>query len=243
MKILIIRHAEPDYSKDSLTEKGFKEAECLAERLMNIHIDEIYCSPMGRAKATIEPYIDKIGKEMRICPWLHEFEGKKICDDGAEAIPWDQMPDVISDIKGKLSYENWTQFEPYSTGNVRERYNYVISEFETLMGEYGYIRKNGMYIAKNNEKKTIAFICHFGLGAMLASHIANIPAPLMWQGFFLAPSSVTSFVTEERKKGIVSFRCEYMGDISHLYRFDEKMSHSGLYHEVYNEAAITGAQV
>ena len=34
-----------------------------------------------------------------------------------------------------------------------------------------------------------------------------------------------------------------LGDISHLYRFDEKMSHSGLYHEVYNEAAITGAQV
>ena len=33
MKLLIIRHGEPDYKNDSLTEKGRREAECLAEYL------------------------------------------------------------------------------------------------------------------------------------------------------------------------------------------------------------------
>ena len=33
MKILIIRHGEPDYSIDSLTEKGWRETEILADRL------------------------------------------------------------------------------------------------------------------------------------------------------------------------------------------------------------------
>ena len=33
MEILIVRHCEPDYEKDSLTEKGVKEARLLAERL------------------------------------------------------------------------------------------------------------------------------------------------------------------------------------------------------------------
>ena len=33
MKILIVRHADPDYSVDSLTKKGWREAEYLAERL------------------------------------------------------------------------------------------------------------------------------------------------------------------------------------------------------------------
>ena len=33
MKILIIRHAEPDYEHDSITEKGWREAEYLAEML------------------------------------------------------------------------------------------------------------------------------------------------------------------------------------------------------------------
>jgi len=33
MKILIIRHADPDYSIDSLTETGWKEAKALTKRL------------------------------------------------------------------------------------------------------------------------------------------------------------------------------------------------------------------
>ena len=39
MKILIIRHAEPDYSIDSLTEKGHREAALLAEKLSKEKID------------------------------------------------------------------------------------------------------------------------------------------------------------------------------------------------------------
>ena len=32
MTIYIIRHAEPDYARDSLTEKGWREAELLSHR-------------------------------------------------------------------------------------------------------------------------------------------------------------------------------------------------------------------
>ena len=32
MKLLLIRHGEPDYTIDSLTEKGCKEAELLSEK-------------------------------------------------------------------------------------------------------------------------------------------------------------------------------------------------------------------
>ena len=39
MRILLIRHGEPDYSTDSLTEKGRREAELLAQRLSRENID------------------------------------------------------------------------------------------------------------------------------------------------------------------------------------------------------------
>ena len=52
MKIIIARHAEPDYIHDTITEKGKKEAALLAKRLSQIKIDEIYVSPLGRAKDT-----------------------------------------------------------------------------------------------------------------------------------------------------------------------------------------------
>ena len=52
---LFIRHGEPDYEKDSLTEKGFREAEYLAEYLADVKIDACYVSPLGRAKDTAAP--------------------------------------------------------------------------------------------------------------------------------------------------------------------------------------------
>ena len=52
MKLFIIRHGDPDYTIDSLTEKGRKEAALLAERLKNVKIDHFYVSPLGRAQAT-----------------------------------------------------------------------------------------------------------------------------------------------------------------------------------------------
>ena len=42
MRILIIRHADPDYANDTLTEKGWKEASLLADRLQKEKIDYFY---------------------------------------------------------------------------------------------------------------------------------------------------------------------------------------------------------
>ena len=52
MKLVIVRHADPDYSIDSLTEKGWREAELLSDRIAKLDVKEFYCSPLGRAKDT-----------------------------------------------------------------------------------------------------------------------------------------------------------------------------------------------
>lgn len=52
MELWIIRHGDPDYVHDSLTEKGVREAKLLAERLSKYNISKIYCSPLGRAQKT-----------------------------------------------------------------------------------------------------------------------------------------------------------------------------------------------
>ena len=38
MKLLIARHADPDYSIDSLTEVGWKEAALLADRYSPVYV-------------------------------------------------------------------------------------------------------------------------------------------------------------------------------------------------------------
>lgn len=60
MKLLIVRHGDPDYSIDSLTEKGWKEAEYLSERLAKLDVKAFYCSPLGRAKDTASFTLQKL---------------------------------------------------------------------------------------------------------------------------------------------------------------------------------------
>ena len=42
MKLLIIRHGDPDYANDTLTPRGWKEAAALKERLVKLPIRDFY---------------------------------------------------------------------------------------------------------------------------------------------------------------------------------------------------------
>ena len=67
MKILIIRHGDPDYTIDSLTEKGKTEAELLSDRISKMDIKKFYVSPLGRAKATADYTLKKMNRKAEEC--------------------------------------------------------------------------------------------------------------------------------------------------------------------------------
>ena len=73
MRLLLIRHGDPDYVHDTLTEKGDREAELLADLLAGEEIDDIYMSPMGRAQKTASYTLEKLGENGKTMEWLHEF--------------------------------------------------------------------------------------------------------------------------------------------------------------------------
>ena len=53
MRILLIRHGDPDYVNDTLTEKGRREAALLAKRAASMNMGECYKSPARIASASI----------------------------------------------------------------------------------------------------------------------------------------------------------------------------------------------
>jgi probable phosphoglycerate mutase len=84
----------------------------------------------------------------------------------------------------------------------------------------------------NND--TIVFFCHFGIECVLLSHLLNISPMLLWHGFCAAPSSITTVNTEERRKGIASWRVSAFGDISHLYAAGEEPAFAARFCECYD---------
>lgn len=46
-KLIIVRHGDPDYEKDSLTEKGFREAKLLSDRIAKLDIKKVMIVSFG----------------------------------------------------------------------------------------------------------------------------------------------------------------------------------------------------
>ncbi|MDO5133616.1 MAG: phosphoglycerate mutase family protein [Eubacteriales bacterium] len=74
MRLLFIRHAEPDYSTDSLTEKGRREAALLAKTAPSLRMDHCFVSPLGRAQETAAYCLEAVGKTAVTLDWLEEFD-------------------------------------------------------------------------------------------------------------------------------------------------------------------------
>lgn len=74
MRIILIRHGDPNYEKDCLTELGHKQAAAAAQRLLSEGIDEIYSSPQGRAFQTAEYFSKASGiKDIHILDFIREI--------------------------------------------------------------------------------------------------------------------------------------------------------------------------
>ncbi|MDO4167066.1 MAG: histidine phosphatase family protein [Eubacteriales bacterium] len=235
MKLLIVRHGDPDYFIDSLTPKGWREVEYLAERLSGLSVKEFYVSPKGRAKDTAAPTLKKMGRTAIEKEWLREFEGAILRPDAdGRMIAWDWLPQDWMSRPILYDKDHWMEDPIMEEGGIRQEYEWVTEHFDELLAEHGYVREGNYYRVQKPNNDTIVFFCHFGLECILLSHLLGISPMVLWHGCCAAPSSVTTVTTEERRKGIASFRMNAFGDISHLYVHGEEPAFAARFCECYD---------
>lgn len=238
MRLLFIRHAEPDYDNDTITEKGKREAALLARYMKDVNVTAFYCSPLGRAKDTAAATLELVGRDAQICDWLREFPGYTCDKDGVRHIPWDRMPGIWTKEPRYYDRDRWYTTPLMKSGDntVETCYKTVCGELDGLLSSYGYRREGNYYRVERENHDTLAFFCHFAVTCVMASHLLGIATPLLWHGFATAPTSITTFYTEERQQGIGYFRCTGFGDVSHLYAQGEPASFSARFCEAYSDA-------
>lgn len=246
MKLIFIRHAEPNYELDTLTEKGWKEAELLSKRTKNWNVDAIYNSPLGRAKDTSSFTAKELDMEPIILDWLQEF-WCPVTDPttGRFGVPWDFMPEFFT--KEPLFYDKdkWFDAEILTTNpEIKERAIKTFMEFDALLASYGYIREGGFYRVDkelfdkkkgDNDDITLVFFCHLGIALLLMGYLMGISPSILWQSIFVAPSSVSMLNAEVRMNDAAFFRAQVIGDTGHLKDGGEPISSAGCFVEPWQE--------
>ncbi len=234
MKLIFIRHGDPDYKNDTLTEKGWYEAELLSKRVAKWDVKQFYCSSMGRAQDTAGVTLRKLHREAITYDWLREFMVPiEEPTYGGEHIPWDFLPAYWTNEPLLYDKDEWINAPVMKTGDIANAYQKVCTGIDTLIGEHGYTRNGRIYRPTRRNEDTIVIFCHLGVSFVMMSHLLGISAPCLWHGFFVAPTSVTVMQTEERREDEVYFRCQMFGDVSHLYTADEVPSTAGTFQETF----------
>ncbi|MGN1234717.1 MAG: histidine phosphatase family protein, partial [Christensenellaceae bacterium] len=232
MKIVIVRHGDPDYAHHTLTERGFREAAVLGRHYSASDFDEIYSSPLNRAKLTAEAVV-KGEKEIVVCDWLKEcFRSTEV--EGKPCYNWDFMPSYLRGNESYFDNSRYLDNEPLTRIDMRAYYDEIVSAFDRILEKNGYHRNGTCYDAVSPNRRTIAFFCHFGMMSVLSSHLTNLPYVAIAQGFFCPPTGVTTFVSEEREKGVAQFRCVEFGNTAHLSAEGMKPAFSGRFCELYH---------
>lgn len=218
MNIYIIRHAEPDYERDSLTEKGWREAELLSRRLSKIENASYYTSPLGRARDTASLTLRAVGKEAEVFPWLREFDkGYAVPPEfNPKGFGWDFPPRLWTSEPAYYDPARWMSAPAYKDSGIAPIYRAVTDGLDALTSKHGYERGDHVYKALRPNTENILIFCHFGVACVLLSRLFDCSPVTLWHHTVALPSSVTVVTTEEREKGTAVFRMLRFGDLSHL---------------------------
>ena len=239
MRLVIVRHGEPDYSIDSLTPRGWKEAEILSERISRLDVKDFYCSPLGRARDTAKATLAKMGRQATTLEWLREFAPRmqKPWQEGPWVL-WDWLPSDWTKEPRFYDADQWMHVPVFAQAGAPEEYAWVSKSLDDLLAGYGYVRDGLYYLAEKPNEDTIVLFCHFGLECVLLGHLLHVSPMILWHGFCAAPTSVTTVVTEERREGIAAWRVSAFGDTSHLYAAGMEPSTAARFAETYHNPTI-----
>lgn len=214
MRIIFVRHGEPDYENDCLTKTGEKQAEAAAKRLEREGISEIYASPMGRAAQTAAFTAKRLNLPVQTLPYMHEISwgGPGIPEEGH---PWTLGDWMIAQEDFDFYHADWRQ-HPYFKGNAAVQcLDEISARFDQLLLNHGYRHEGTRYLCETDQRKTFAVFSHGGSGSCVLSHLLALPFPYVCT---VLPYEFTSVIILEfpvRKGEYVHPRIELFNDAAH----------------------------
>lgn len=219
MRLIFIRHGDPDYVKDCLTEKGQLQAKAAAERLMKEGIEEIYSSPQGRAWQTAEAFSKTSGIEkIQVLDFMKEIRFGPEEDLYNEYwSPWKGADRLVSEGQD-LQNPLWKDFPLFKNNTARIDVDFIQAQADLWLESLGY-KREGLYyrnLRADDSQHTIALFSHGGSSTAFLSRIFNLSFPFLCASMHIPHTGIT-VIRFDRTPGKLSIPVvELMNDGNHI---------------------------
>ena len=219
-----IRHGDPIYNPDSLTELGKRQAEALSKRLALYGVDRIYSSTAVRANKTAEPTSHLVKKDIVQLDWCLEryaffemgidLDGKRRWVFGVPEYRRLFASNEMTDLGHR-----WDTHPALVDTTIGQGYRRIQRETHKFLEELGYRfnPETGAYDVLRDNEERVALFAHQGFGMAFLSSLLNIPYPMFCTRFDMSHSGMTA-IQFKNEGGICVPKVLTLANDSHLYR-------------------------
>ncbi|MGL4791007.1 MAG: histidine phosphatase family protein [Anaerotignaceae bacterium] len=200
IRLYLIRHGETDWNKEGrfqgwtdieLSQEGTRQAELLGERFKNIHIDELYSSPLKRAVDTAKPIANATGLEIKTNEKFKEINFGT----------WEGMTAVEIAKEYGGAFEDFINKPETCTFPGDTSFELVTQRLKEGMAE----------ILGDKDNMNIAIVSHGGIVRLLVKHLVEIEGA-WFNKTWIDNTSIS--VVEIKKRGNL---LRVLNDCSHLH--------------------------
>ena len=219
MRIILVRHGDPDYVKNCLTELGKKQAAICAERLMGEGIEEIYSSSMGRAVETAQAFSERSGiTPIHTLDFMQEIRfgyGEALYESGN---PWEEV-DRMGEEGEEINDPSWHDWPFFRENAATPNVDMIAEETDKWLAGLGYERDGLYYRCKREDGKehTVVLFAHGGSGTAMMARILNLPFPYLCAIVRMEHTAITVLKMDSRPESRAMPVVELLCDARHIH--------------------------
>lgn len=217
-----IRHGDPIYQPDDLTELGKKQAEAVAKRLAVYGVDRVFASTSNRAVQTAKPTCELTKNTLELLDFANEAHAWNEFSVGkGDNAKW-----CFQDYETKMFFDdecvaklgqNWYDYPKLSRYKKgMERVSEDTYEFFKMLG-YERVGNTGKYRVLNLGNERVALFAHGGFGIAFLSAVLGIPYPFCANHFDICHSGITAINFAE-ENGFAFAKMMTLSSDAHLYK-------------------------
>ena len=222
MILYYVRHGDPIYDPDSLTELGHKQAKALAKRFSLYGLDEVYSSPSKRAMQTAKPTSEltklKI-TEVDFADEAHVWRDLTVKTERGDRWLFQhaQSRALLTSREVRELGDGW--YKHPSLAKYEEGIMRVYDNTDAFLSTLGYEheRYTGRYKVLCDNGERVALFAHQGFGLAFLSVVLGIPYPQFSTTFDFGHSGLT-LIEFKNEDGFAYPRVLTLANDSHIYR-------------------------